>query len=370
MKKYSIVFLLFLWSCQKEGFEPSVVALSNVTVSSSAVTGISVSLSAVSKVPVQDLQAFPDCGIAFLPGTSTSPVRMIFAAGVSSYLVEGSDFSNLNKVQKVLSPGTKTDFDNGYAGISGVYVASDGTYYGIYHSEDQVGMKQLNGGVPGFYANIGWAVSKDQGVTWTKKGILLSSRVPKTSITTGDGGLGEPSLLIKNDSTAFIYYGDHGRSVGRGCQICVAKADPRKAWGPDQWKKWDGSDFTQPSDGGNDIPIIQGGQYTDDVFPYAVYSKYLNKYVMTYCMNKYDEFNNPTPTLSGLYIAFSDDGINWKDDRRLITNYAIWYDQRECVWHPSVILDSTGQTGTLFYSFKPYGSSPHYMMSAPINFSK
>jgi hypothetical protein len=366
MKKY-LILVPFLWSCNKE--MTNILPISNEKTQNN-VSSITVSSSASQTIPVSSVQAFPDCGIAFLPPTSGDSIRMIFAAGVSSYLVQGNNLSNLNSVQKVLSPGAPQDYDNGYAGISGVYVASDGTYYGIYHSEDHTGMASLPGGVPGFYANICWAVSTDKGLTWTKKGILLSSRILKASLSTGDGGLGEPSLLIKNDSTALIYYDDHSRSTGTGVQICVAEADPRKAWGSDQWKKWDGVSFSQPALGGYDIPIISGGKSADDIFPYAVYSKYLNKFVMLYCMNKYDEFSNPSPTFSGLYIAFSDDGINWGDTRHMMTNYTIWYDQRECVWHPSLALDSDGKSGTLLYSFKPYGNNPHYMKGMQISFSK
>src|SRR5665811_15281 len=88
------------------------------------------------------LQYFPDGGVTLLPGTEGS--RWLLAAGVSSYLLEGADVASLHLLKKVLGPGPKGAFDNGYAGIFSAYTdRRTGEVLAVYHAEDQEEMARL-----------------------------------------------------------------------------------------------------------------------------------------------------------------------------------------------------------------------------------
>src|SRR5689334_18754399 len=65
------------------------------------------------------LKYFPDGGITALPGPSG--YRVLLAGGISSYLLEGPGVTSLRPVKRVLEPGPKGSFDNGYAGIYGAW---------------------------------------------------------------------------------------------------------------------------------------------------------------------------------------------------------------------------------------------------------
>jgi hypothetical protein len=140
------------------------------------------------------LKYFPDGGITVLPGPSG--YRILLAGGISSYLLEGPDMASLRLVKKVLEPGGKGSFDNGYAGIYGAWRDPlTGEIRAIYHAEDQEGMKRLENGVNGFYASVALAISGDQGMTFRKAGRIVTGHRPKNPEGRPDQGCGEPSLV-------------------------------------------------------------------------------------------------------------------------------------------------------------------------------
>ena len=137
--------------------------------------------------------------------------RILMAAGVSSWLLEGSGMDSLVPVKKVLEPGGKGSFDNGYAGISGAYRdETSGELLAFYHAEDHEGMGRLPNGVQGFYCSIGLAVSKDDGLSFTKMGPVITSARAKDPEGTRDQGCGEVCVLSdKSGQYLYAYYTDH-----------------------------------------------------------------------------------------------------------------------------------------------------------------
>ncbi|NQT87114.1 hypothetical protein HQ560_10135 [bacterium] len=331
------------------------------------------------------LKYFPDGAVSVLEGAPEAPFRMIVPAGVHTYLVEGKSLTTLTKAVKVLSPGGKGEFDNGYAGISSAYHHSDGRWYGFYHAEDQEGMPPIPGGIPGFYCCVAVAVSEDGGESWRKLAPCLTSSKPKAWTAfpkQTDRGLGEACTAVSREGAhLYAYYTEHSRVDGRGVQICMARApiaDKAAPPGPGAWFKYHKGGFAQPGLGGLDTPVLSaaGMDGADAAFPHVSYSKALDRYVMVFNINVWKEFvENRGLQRSGIYVTYADDGIHWSEPKLLIRDYAVARTGQSVSWHPAVVWDDAArQAGWLVYSHSPnwghahQGRTPHHMVARRITF--
>jgi hypothetical protein len=161
------------------------------------------------------LRYFPDERLAVV---RTKPdCRVIVAAGVSSFLLEGPTIGKFTKATRILDKGKPVEFDNGYAGISAAVRAKSGELLAFYHAEDQEGMKTVGSGIPGFYCRVALAVSLDDGATFEKRGPVLSSQLPKDPNGSGDQGVGEPWVLGEpKGEFLYAYYTSHERQRPAG----------------------------------------------------------------------------------------------------------------------------------------------------------
>jgi hypothetical protein len=331
------------------------------------------------------LAYFPDGAVSILPGTPESAFRMIVPAGIWTYLVEGRHLDALTKSTKVLAPGRKGEFDNGYAGMCSVYRHRDDKLYGFYHAEDQEDMPAIPGGVPGFFCSIGAAVSEDSGRSWRKLGQAITSAKPKSWTAfpgQPDRGAGEVSVVVSRDGRyLFAYYTEHSRMEDRGVQICLARAEIRdKPPIPGTWRKYRDGRFSQQGIGGLDTPVISAATLdnADAAFPQVSYSEYLGKYVMVLNINVWKEYVEKGRKLSksGIYVEYSDDGITWSKGEMLVKDYAVFRTGKSVSWHPTIIWsDREHRTGRLVYSHSDkwghahQGGTPHYMVGREIRFS-
>lgn len=314
------------------------------------------------------LRAFPDGRLALV---RTKPdCRVIFAAGVASVLLEGPEMGKFTKATPVLAKGKPGEFDNGYAGINSVVRARTGKLLAFYHAEDQEGMTTVGSGIPGFYCRVALAVSDDEGMTFAKRGPVLSGKSSKKLNGLGDQGVGEPWTLGEpSGQYLYAYYTSQERSAGRTVDICMARCRVAEALEPAAWKKFHADDFNEPGLGGNDTPVVTSGTPDSDaVFPQVVLIPELHQFVMTFCLNAWRETTDANR--SGIYVAFSEDGIHWPPDRmRQIWRVpVIARDGHEVAWHPTFVPDeTTGTRGWLYYGYsKNWGwkspSEPHYLV--------
>ena len=326
------------------------------------------------------LTEFPDGAIAIV-GTR-SLVRLLLSSGVSSFLVEGSSLDSLKTARCVLKPGRAGEYDNGYAGICGVYRHRDAKLYAFYHAEDQEGMKRFGNLVPGYYSLVGAAVSGPGATAFEKLGPVVTSAQVKDPNGMPDQGCGE--MCVVRDKTGrylLMYYADHSRINGRGVQICLARSPVGKRPPvPGTWKKYCRDGFTRDGLGGEDTPVVSVRSIpADATFPHVTYSGALRKYVMVFNIVAYLEHpvtgHEGRPEQSGIYTAYSDDGIAWSDPRQLIKAFSIPFKGRELAWHPTLIWDGEESlTGWLVYSYTPVWGyvppqeSPHYMVGRRVEF--
>ena len=314
------------------------------------------------------LRYFPDESVVLLERHPR--LRLIVVAAETTYLVEGDDLRNLDRATPVLHPGPPGSFDNGYAGIGGVYEHPDGTLYALYHAEDQEDMPRLPALVPGFYASIGSARSTDGGSTWEKLGPAITSAKPKSWSARpehGDKGAAVPSLVRDRDGSRLLaYYTEHSYVEDRGPPICVARADLREGPPtPGRWRKLHAGRFDEPGLGGRDTPILPPtfGQ------PHVVFSRALDRFVMVMIGAWWREMEGTQPLQrSGLYVAFSRDGITWSKPEPLFVDYTLPRLGQSISWQPTVLWDEGSDTeGWLVYSHSPRwghrpGERPHFMV--------
>jgi hypothetical protein len=328
------------------------------------------------------MRYFPDVCLTQIKGNAKWPFRALVAAGVSTRLIQGRDLEHISQSTEVLKPGPKGSFSNGYAGISGAYYHSDGNLYALFHAEDQENMPPIPGGVPGFFCCVGLALSKDGGETFTSLGPVITSQKPK-SWTAFDGqpdrGAGEQYCVTSQDGRfLYAYYDDHSRVNNRGVQIFLARCD--LSLGPPvpgNWRKYYRGAFSEPGIGGLDTAVMSADSLdqANAVFPFVDFSPFLKKYVMLFNIDAWKEHGHPHPDKSGIYAAYSRDGIAWSPPERVIKDFSIFLAGKSVSWHPAMIWDSFEKRGGLLvFAYSPEaghdstGGIPHYMAGQRIRF--
>ena len=329
------------------------------------------------------LSYFPDMAVARLNASNEFPFRMIVVAGITSWLFEGDSLDGVTKATQVLTNGAAGEFDNGYAGIGGVYYHSNGKLYALYHGEDQENLPDFPNGVNGFYVSVGLAISEDNGLSFSKAGQVLVCQKDKdweSYAGQADRGSGAPSCVKSKDGKyLYAYYVDFSRVDWRGAQIFMARADVSSDPPlPGNWYKYYNGSFSQPGIKGLDSPVVTyiDKNYSNSGDPFVIHSHYLDKYIMLYCVDDWFARGNGEFGYSGMYVAYSDDAIHWYNHERIYSGIVVPAPGETMSWHPAIVWDdSEEREGYLVYAHSPgwgsgAGLTPHYMVYQRIRFDK
>ncbi len=330
------------------------------------------------------LRYFPDEAIALLD--RGPPMRLLVSAGDSSYLVEGRDLENLEHASRVLTPGPEGTFDNGYAGTAGAYRDPSGKLYTFYHAEDH------NEELPrqawyysGWYGSMGVAVSLDAGRSFRKLGPALRSAKPDLDALAGEStwGVAAPSVVVDRTGTyLFAYYTEHSPgSENRGVTIGMARSDISTGEPvPGRWQKYYDGNFGEPGLGGRDTAILEIEPRDEAAYlqPHVVFSAELDRYVMIVNVAWWREtWDNADLSRSGIYIAFSEDGIAWSTPEPLLIEHSLPAFGRSLAWQATIIWDEFSSTeGWLIYAYSEswgpgyFLGTPHYMVGRQIGFKR
>jgi hypothetical protein len=197
-----------------------------------------------------------------------------------------------------------------------------------------------------------------------------------------DRGAGEVGVVVSRDGERLLaYYTEHSRMERRGVQICLARADiTRRPPAPGTWRKYRDGRFGPPGIGGLDTPVLSAAAMdgADAAFPQVSYSRHLGKYVMVLNINVWKEYVEEGRELSrsGIYVAYSDDGIAWSEPEMLVKDYAVCRTGKSVSWHPTIVWSNPEhRAGWLVYSQSPnwghahQGGTPHYMVGRRIRFA-
>ena len=326
------------------------------------------------------LKYFPDMPICPL---SQKPLTFLMAVTNSTYLISGSDLNSLHPVAEVLRPGRPGSFDGNYVGIGGIVVEENKRdVIALYHAEDQSGMPKIGyNNVPGFYASVGLATSKDGGWSFQKLGPVLTSNQRKNPKGGHPAqGLADPTVCRSSDGRYLMaYYSEHSRVDDRGVQIGLARSPISAGGRPQTWKKYFEGSFDQPGLGGRETPVVSMQIFHADAHcPSVVYVEPFRKYVMVFCCLAYADFVVKKADRSGFYLASSDDGIVWSEPSLIYPVLTVPIPGVEMAMHPSLFLTDQEQgtvKGWLLYGYSPrWGHTDrepsHHLVGRPIRLER
>ncbi len=194
------------------------------------------------------------------------------------------------------------NFDADYAGADFVYPSSDGKdLLMVYHGENHRfgGVRSGWGAGIHFYATVGLAKSKDGGVTWSRRGAIISSNDSKPQTAPVAAGASLPGGIVSGDYV-YVFYTYLPSPYAYDDAIQVARSPVTSDGEPGTWKKYYNGSFSQPGLGGRGTSIIPAGACTHVGQPWPGYSDYLKKYVLVFLCNQ-----------DSWAISTSADLVNW-----------------------------------------------------------
>ncbi|KOG08354.1 MULTISPECIES: RICIN domain-containing protein [Streptomyces] len=172
-------------------------------------------------------------------------------------------------VESTPSPVTTTYAHRNYCDLAGVWVDPDtGDWYGLVHNE----FTPEPFGDGSHFDGIDYAVSSDQGRTWSIKDHVITSPY---STKRGDTaafpqqtyhyGTGDPRLFVDTASGYFYaFYGSRivNKGYGGGWAAFyghVARAPISSKMAPSSWQKWYNGAWSQPGVGGRESNMVPVG---------------------------------------------------------------------------------------------------------------
>lgn len=331
---------------------------------------------------VPGLEQFPEAPLSIV---QTSPeYKVVISAGTKTLVCKGSSMATLKPAGVALAP-SGSGIDVMAAHVTGTW--KDGNdIYGIFKGWDPNGVPRIPGmdtlTYPGRYWTIGLVKSTDGGSTFQKQGAILSS--PKNPSGAALQGDGHGSVLVDKDKqNLLLYYTDwHGNDALRGVQICVAKAPLSQKGAPGSWMKYKDGAFSVAGLSAQDSLYGTGpstivdasGFFGDAMYPHVTWSEKAKHYIMVYSLHQYFEpESTEPPTVSGIYMAFSADGVNWTGHKHLVPAIAVDWPGKEVALYPTLVVDEAGSTtslkATLYYGYakEMWTGTTQYLVSHSID---
>ena len=361
--------LLSCWTCLL------MVAFANAADPIKAIVG---SHSVILPAGYHGLNYFPDEQISLL---GKNPYRFLMVVGNSTVLLEGETSESVIPIKTVLAPGSKSDFDNGYAGITSICSDSKSqTLLGFYHAEDHVDMPKVpyNLEIQGAYWSIGLAVSNDNGNTFAKGGQILRSSVIKKDVTKEHQGIGDVHVITDASSRYFYaYYTDLTRRKNDlAARIGLARCPIEEGGKPGKWLKYHEGEFKENGLGGLESAVVNPPNAfpSEVIAPHVTYIPQWKKYLMVCNVVAYRDVETQNAQKGGIFYCHSDDGLKWTEPKVLIVGLPIPFQNREYVAHPTLVLETINPkkaTGSLLYCYsRSWGtqapSEPHHLAFRPI----
>jgi hypothetical protein len=297
-------------------------------------------------------------------------IRMWFTATNRTVLLRGNSFSNLEpfpmqggQAISILEP-SGTGFDSSYSGAYSVIPANNGTdLLMFYHAE----YHPCNFPNP-FMAGIGLARSTDGGITWQRRGQVISTAAPKpTNCNFQIWGVGNPTVFKSKDGNyLYMMFTEwlRGNPVSRPDLLYLARAEVSSDGEPGSWYKYSNGSFSQPGLGGLGTPVINqpppdGPTSIYAALPAVSYNIELNRYLAVF------------QSRIGIHISTSQNGIAWNTPRLIWSErdfYLSSIQNQPGVAYPSLISPdqpsqlTTGRQGYLYFARGyPNGNPPHIM---------
>lgn len=311
----------------------------------------------------------PDGHISYI--RQGEELRVWFPINVTSYLFVGPNFDSLQPhaldadgyASPVLWPGEDT-FENGYAAFGSVVRGrQEKELLGFYHTETWKDFETRFS----FTGSVAHATSYDGGVTWQRKGQVVTG---KNASPPGEriSGAGQPSVIQVGEYLYMYYIDWNGQDPDA---IHLARAPFASGGAPGSWEKWTTQGFGPSGMGGYSDPVIlpprDGAEGEFAGIPSVSYNTYLGQYLCIFEAN------------SGFYATTSVDGIFWSTPQ-LVMEFPIsqsdkqpgdtWYSYPSLITHKEQDHTHTGQRAFLYYSEGKWQEILHYMVRREIEINK
>lgn len=332
------------------------------------------------------LTMFPEASMSILQ--TTPEYRVLIASNLKTFYCKGAGMDKLMAAPvAALAPSTVKGYDEVSTHITSTWKdPGTGDIYAVFNANDSDQVPRIPGpgiGYRGRYFTAGLAKSTNGGISFTKIGPILS--IPKNATADPLQGDAYASVVMSPDQKwLYLYYGDMYNAMRTGgVQTCVARASVESKGLPGSWMKWyDGGWKTKGISeldtvwytGAETTPVVINtvALFGDAMYPQVNYSAKLGAYVMVYAVNVFDEIPPadslgmfPPAELSGIYIAYSKDGINWGGHSQLVKAISIDYPGREVALHPTLLIDEAGSSATNLKATVFYGYSAKMWTGTP-----
>ncbi len=327
------------------------------------------------------LRYFPDEPICIF---STRPWVYTVVAHGETVLMKGPTLDKAVPVKKLLTKGEPSAFDNGYVGLCAYYRTNNGNLLGFCHCEDHTGLSSptYNADIKNAYCSVALVTSSDGGETFDKVGPIITGQLPK-------GALGESKsqgvydVSVETDPTQtflYAYYGEHSRVGGRGVVICMARCRISDGGRPGAWYKFHNGRFEEEGLGGRDSPVVpQAIPRSSVISGHVKYIESLKQYVMICCVQAFGDHERwekletrAKAKESGIYIAYSGDGIQWSTPELLFVGHVLPYNGLPCVFRPALHIAESNERSAQGFLLYGYSSDwgvrrvAHHLVRRPI----
>jgi hypothetical protein len=276
---------------------------------------------------------FPDGHISFL---KDGDQYQMYWAGSTSYRTLGPDAATMHPPAiAVLSKGAEGDADNGGAWLMSVFRQTGNALIGFYHAEDQEFDADPTSRFTA-WKSIALCTSSDNGITWTKRGQIISSSSPKPSEPAW-GGNGDHCVVWDSVQARWVcFYQEH-------YLMMAVSHDPDAR--PGSWYKYHNGGFTENGLGGKNSPIPSlmnhpGGNSS------VHYNTHLKCWIMVW-----HTWEGQSQSPKSVWLSASHDLMTWASPQPLV---AAGPDEK--AWYPTIIGESDVQAGRdawLLYAYWP-----------------
>lgn len=264
------------------------------------------------------------------------------------------------------SPSCADNFDADYAGPDLIFPATNGKDLLMLYQ----GTTTNFGGTKSekaFYSVVALAASTDNGLTWTRKGIVISGSDPKpANPKPGANGADQSGAIVAN-GYIYDFYPYFPSNSNDGPNIQVARASLTSDGAPGTWTKYyNGSFGSQPGIGGLGSRVIPNtSACMRPAQPWLTFSTYLNEYVMVFVCQQ------------GWFFTTSTDLVTWNTPIQFFNSPAPEFSNDQetdenvslvTLGNPGQVI---GQTGYVLYaSTSAWGKAAHMLWMRPFTFSK
>ena len=258
------------------------------------------------------------------------------------------------RVMPVFTPSCPDDkpaclaiYDAKYVGANSVVRASNGKDLLMFYEAGNQAVGDQP--VPHWEYNVmALALSTDEGLTWTRRGPVVSGSDPTpTAVGTSQPGISEPGIVVaKRFMYMFFQYVPNQDSEPEAPSVIqAARASLASDGAPGAWKKYYNGAWTEDGLGGKASTIVatgKGSGCTRPVQVWPVFSDYLNAYVLTFLCNE------------GWFFSTSTDLVTWTAPVNFMP-MPMWRSCQPMDWNfilvtPGKPAGVIGQTGLVLYA--------------------